>query len=308
MSQNHASLVLSLAEHQKPALALAQHLKADVAQIDVHQFPDGESLIRLPPRMPRYVNIFCSLDHPNEKLINLLFAAKAARKSGAELITLVAPYLCYMRQDKAFHPGEAVSQQIIGEFIASFCDALVTVDSHLHRTPKLSEAIPVQFATNLSAARLISEFLGKHIHRPLLLGPDEESRQWVSKVAEPSKLAYQVAQKTRGGDRDVMIELPKFDFRGHNVVIVDDVASTGVTLATAAKTLKKVGVNKVHAFVTHALFAEGACEAIHNAGVDRIWSTDTISHRTNAVTISPLLAEAVEKLRFNLEGEAVKPS
>ena len=120
-----------------------------------------------------------SLHQPNEKLLELLLAAQTARELGAREVTLVAPYLAYMRQDCAFAPGEAVSQRHVGGFLAALFDRLVTVDPHLHRVAALGDIAPGADAVAVSAAPLIGRFLREHAAAPVLVGPDEESAQWV---------------------------------------------------------------------------------------------------------------------------------
>ncbi|MBX9833993.1 MAG: ribose-phosphate pyrophosphokinase-like domain-containing protein, partial [Burkholderiaceae bacterium] len=118
-----------------PALRLAQAAGLTALAVERHRFPDGELKLRLPVdatgRMPRHAVLLRSLHQPNEKLVELLLAARTARNLGVQHLTLVAPYLAYMRQDIAFHPGEAVSQQVVGGFLAGLFDAVITVDPHL---------------------------------------------------------------------------------------------------------------------------------------------------------------------------------
>jgi ribose-phosphate pyrophosphokinase len=118
-----------------------------VQRIARHRFPDGELKLTLPPRLSAEVRILRSLHAPNEKLVELILAARAARELGAREVTLIAPYLAYMRQDSAFRPGEVVSQKVIGRLLADLFDAVVTVDPHLHRIATLNEAVPLARAT-----------------------------------------------------------------------------------------------------------------------------------------------------------------
>lgn len=283
-------LILSFPDSISLASAIADKCDCGYAAIEVHAFPDGESRVRLPAELPEHVVLCRSLDQPNDKLIELMLAARGARTLGARRITLVAPYLCYMRQDKAFHAGEAVSQRIIGEFLASFIDTLVTVDPHLHRVPILEEAVPVAKAYNISAARQMGRYLKCKGISPLLLGPDQESRQWVGLVAETAGLEFLVADKVRRGDRDVTVVLPQADYAGREVVVVDDVASSGRTLAEAAEALLAAGATRVDALVTHALFADGALSSLHAAGISEVWSSDTIPHESNVFSLAEELA------------------
>jgi len=115
-------LVLGFPEYAEQARRFAAKAKLDYAQVQVHRFPDGESRVRLPADLPPRIYFCRSLDRPNYKLVELVLAAQTARDLGAEDLTLVAPYLCYMRQDTAFEPGEAVSQRIIGRMLAELFD------------------------------------------------------------------------------------------------------------------------------------------------------------------------------------------
>jgi ribose-phosphate pyrophosphokinase len=297
LSMNESSprtLVLGFPEYAEQARRLAVAAGLDYGEVEIHRFPDGESRVRLPPRLPSRV-VFCrSLHRPNEKLIELVLAARTARGLGAGHITLVAPYLCYMRQDKAFVPGEAVSQSIVGALLADWLDALVTVDPHLHRVRRLEEAVPVRRARCLSAASLMANFLAVAAEDPVLVGPDSESRQWVEGIAAKQGLDFCVGEKERLGDREVRIRLPETGFRGRDVIIVDDVASTGRTLEAAAQELASARPLSLSVLVTHALFLEEAPERLRAAGVQNIWSTDSIPHPTPRLELAPLLAGVLE--------------
>jgi ribose-phosphate pyrophosphokinase len=262
-----------------------------------HDFPDGEVRVRLPEALPPRVVIWRGLHQPNQKLVELMLVARTARELGAQHLTLVVPYLAYMRQDIAFNPGEAVSQRIVGGFLAELFDAVITVDPHLHRVATLQEAIPVRDAIVLNGAPLLSDHIASQCAaNVLLIGPDEESLQWVARAADRHGWAYGVCRKTRHGDRQVDIELPDLPVRGRAVVLMDDVASSGHTLAQAATLLRSAGAASMDVAVTHALFADGALELIRASGVSRIWSTDCIPHSSNAVSIVPEVAALLRGL------------
>lgn len=287
-------IVLGFPENAAQSSALATELRCAHATIDVHRFPDGESRLQLPPSLPADVVLFRTLDHPNEKLVELLIAAAGARELGAADLTLVVPYLCYMRQDIAFEPGQPVSQRIVGRLLAGTFDAVVTVDPHLHRVATLDEAVPASRTACLSAAPALGEFLrGQVAGDTLLLGPDEESAQWVSRVAGPGGFAFDVARKQRLGDRQVQVTLPERDVAGRTVVLVDDVIASGHTMMEAARALRARGAAAIHAIATHGLFADGALEGMRTAGIDHIWTSDAIPHSTSALPLAPLLASGV---------------
>ncbi len=291
-----SALLVSPPSWPEPGKRLATALGLPFAPLEVHHFPDGESRVTVPPSPPADVILALSLDRPNDKLVELELAAATLRELGARRLWLVAPYLCYMRQDKAFHPGEAVSQRIIGRHLASLVDGLVTVDAHLHRVHDLHEAVPLARAINLSAAPRLGAFLAERgLDAPLLLGPDAESEQWVKQVAAAGGYEHAVATKERFGDREVRVHLPDADFRNREVVLVDDVLSSGKTIAVAAQAARAAGARRVYCLVTHALFAPGAAELLAEAGVNDVWSSDAIPHPSNAIHLAPMLAETLRK-------------
>ncbi len=189
-------MILGFKKDQKQIKNLAHELKADWNIIQVHYFPDNECKLVLPDQLPEQVSLYCTLDRPNDKLIPLMLAADTARQCGAKQLTLIAPYLCYMRQDKAFHPGESISQQSIGHFLARLFDTLITVDPHLHRIKHLEEVIPDTRIITLSATGLMTKFIQDNSLKPLLIGPDAESEQWVSRIAKPLNLDFTICIKS----------------------------------------------------------------------------------------------------------------
>lgn len=294
---NDSPLLLHFEDEADAAARLARAAGLECATIERHRFPDDELRLRLPPALPSRVVLFRSLHRPNEKLLELLLVARSAGRLGAQHISLVAPYLAYMRQDIAFRPGEVVSQRIVGEFLAGLFDAVITVDPHLHRIETLEEAIPVSHAIALSGASLLADVAVRHRVRPLLVGPDAESRQWIETAASRHALDSIVCSKVRHGDHEVDIALPAdADVAGRAVVLLDDVASSGRTLARAAALLRAAGAQSVDVAVTHALFAADALEVIGRAGVEQVWSTDCIAHPSNAVEVAPMLAEALREV------------
>ena len=289
-------MLLGFHDYEAQGRRLAEALGLSFAPVELHRFPDGESKVTLPAQLPEQVVVCRTLDQPNDKLVELMLVARTARELGARRLILVVPYLCYMRQDIAFHAGEAVSQQIIGAFLAELFDAVITDDPHLHRITRLEQAIPRGQAVALTAAPAMIQFLARHVQNPMLIGPDAESEQWVRAMAEPAGLEYAVATKERLGDRSVRTKLPEVSYQGRSIVLVDDMASTGRTLIAVASQLKFRGAAAIHCLVTHALFADDATHQLHEAGIEQIWSTDSISHPSNVIHLAPLLADAVRAL------------
>ena len=285
------ALPSSLADARR--LALRLNLPFD--QIALHRFPDGEIRVTVAPAAATTI-IYASLDQPNEKLIALLFAAEALRRDGATRLVLLAPYLCYMRQDAAFHPGEAVSQRAVGRLLAENVDRVITVDAHLHRTPDIRNVFPGIEAENLSAMPAIADALLKQGIDPatVIVGPDAESRPWVSDLASRLGLAYTVAQKSRHGDRSVEVALTEpVSVSGRPALLIDDIVSSGGTLISAAKALRAAGATDIDAVITHALFPPDMTAAFAEAGVRSVRSTCSVPHPTNAIALDDVFAGAL---------------
>jgi ribose-phosphate pyrophosphokinase len=254
---------------------LARRLEANFCPIEVHRFPDEESLVRVESAGARRAVLVRSLDRPNPKLIEILFAADALRRRGVRELVLVAPYLGYMRQDRVFHEGEAVSQRVVAGLLGDAFDEVLTIEAHLHRIQTLAE---------------IFSCPAREGRRLLLVGPDAESEPWVRAIAEIAELPFIVCQKTRSGDREVQIEVPTLPADVEGALIVDDIASSGATLAAATRSLKESGIERVEAIVSHALFGPRAEARLQSAGLERILSTDTLPHPSNAIEVGRLIA------------------
>ncbi len=273
------------------ARQLARALGEAVTRIAEHRFPDGETLLRVRSPVAPDAILVRSLHDPNSKLVETLLAADALRRAGAQRVTLVAPYLPYMRQDMVFAPGEPVSQLVIANCLGQAFDRIVTVEPHLHRIQQLAEIFPCR-ATGVSSAPALAHWIQRTGGHPLIVGPDAESEAWVRAIADAAHLPWIVGQKERLSDHAVRIRFPTIP-PCTRAILVDDIASSGFTLAVAAQGLLKHGVATVDAVVVHAIFAMGALTHIRAAGIRRIVSGDTIPHPTNAIRLAPLAAAAL---------------
>ncbi len=275
---------------------LARALGRPVAYVDVHAFPDGEVIPRVPTPTSTTI-VYRSLNNPNAKIVELLLAADAWRRGGVERLVLVAPYLPYMRQDKIFRTGEPVSQRVIAGVLDAAFDRIVTVDPHLHRTNTLAELFHRAECTHLHSADALTPYLRQLplAADTMVIGPDSESAPWVRQIAEPMRLAHAVMRKTRHGDTDVEILGPdKLTLKSQPILLIDDICSTGKTLREAVQTLKRADAGRIVIFVTHALADDAAINELIAAGADRIISTDSCTHKTNEIHLAGLLAKALE--------------
>lgn len=286
-------LIIGLPGNDSFARRLADASRRQLGAMETRRFPDGETYVRLLSEVAdRSVDFVCTLARPDEGFLRLVFAADAARTMGAREVTLIAPYLAYMRQDRRFSPGEAVTSQTFARLISSTFDRLVTVDPHLHRYPALSAlyAIPT---IALHAAPLLADWIANEVRNPLLIGPDAESEQWVSAIAARIRAPHTVLQKVRRGDRDVEIELPDLsEWAGRQPVLVDDIASSGRTLVEAARKLRLQGFGRPDVAVVHSVFAGDSYERLIPL-CGRIVSSDSVFHPSNAIGLASLFADAI---------------
>lgn len=275
------------------AAQMAPVLDARVGTLDWHRFPDGESLVSVEPGLAGAdVAIIASLNQPDVLAMPLWFAAHTAREFGARRVGLVAPYLAYMRQDKRFHEGQAISAPLFARFVESAFDWLVTADPHLHRYHELSEIYRKPTA-RVACAPAVADWIRANVPGGVVIGPDSESDQWVREVASRTGLPFQVLEKTRRGDRDVSVSLPDLEaIRGRTPVIVDDIVSSGRTAIETIGHLVRLGLPGAVVIAIHAVFAGDAHDQLLAAGASRVASTDTIAHPSNAIPVAGLLADA----------------
>lgn len=295
------AVLASFPEMLPLAERLAPLIGAEIAPVGWRHFPNGESQVTLNGDFAgRNVAILCTLRDPDRHALPLRFAAATVRDLDAASVGLIAPYLGYMRQDRRFAPGQAVSAPLFAGFIEESFDWLVTADPHLHRIPSLDRVFTIP-ANWVVTAPLLAEWITGHVADPVLLGPDSESQQWVAEVANLAGCPYKVLRKQRSGDRSVEISVPDNPvLRAGTPVILDDIASTGRTLVRTIERLREAGTNPPVCVVIHAVFAGNSYADILNAGVRRIVTTDSIPHESNVIEITSLLATATREAMAGL--------
>jgi ribose-phosphate pyrophosphokinase len=279
------------------AFGLISHLGITRGALDWHRFPDGETLVRIETPPDREVCILCTLADPDPRIMPLLMTAEALRAQGAGRVGLIAPYLAYMRQDKSFHPGEAVAARHFCTLLGQRFDWLVTVDPHLHRIHDLNEVMGCP-SRSLHAAPLLAEWIGSNVPDPVLVGPDGESAQWVSEAAARIGAPWFTLTKERLGDLDVRVSLPRVaPLEGRNPVLVDDIISSGHTLVEAAAALRAQGHEApLRCAAVHGLFAGDARGLLKAAGFSQAVVTNRVPQPESRIDIAPMLAEGIRTM------------
>jgi ribose-phosphate pyrophosphokinase len=276
---------------------LAIHLKAEIGCLELHHFPDGETYVRVatdPQNRPAI--LVATLANPDTTFLPLVFAADALRDAGASSVGYVAPYLAYMRQDKRFKAGEAITSETFARLLSTSLDWMVTVDPHLHRRSNLAEIYSIP-ANALHAAPHIGEWIKSNLPDVVLIGPDSESAQWVEAVAATAGAPSIVLEKTRRGDRDVSVSNPQAEkWEGRTPVLVDDIISTAHTMIETVKRLQDEGFNAPICIGVHGIFADSAFEELKAAGAGSILTCNTIPHQSNQIDLAPLIALGIKSL------------
>ena len=290
-------IFVPLPGNDEMAAALARRVGGELVLPITRAFPDGETYFKLDANLrDRSIVLVCTLDRADPKFLPLIFAADTARDLGAARVGLAAPYLSYMRQDRRFQPGEALSARIFASALSPHIDWLVTVDPHLHRVHALGEIFTVQTRV-LHAAPALSAWIVEHVPDPVIVGPDSESAQWVADVTKDAGASFVVLEKVRKGDREVEVSLPDSGkWLNHTPVLVDDIISTGRTMIETLGHLRRAKLKPAVCIAVHAIFAPAAYESLLAARPARIVTTNTVKHPTNSIDISAQLADIIREV------------
>jgi ribose-phosphate pyrophosphokinase len=292
-----SAVVLAVPESELLGQRVSELAGMGLGVVESRRFPDGETYLRIDAECARKsVVLACTLDRPDQKLLRLVFLADAARDLGASRVGLVAPYLAYMRQDRRFHPGAAVTSRTFAGLLSRYLDWLVTIDPHLHRYRSLTQIYGVPNRI-VRAAPALAEWIAANVDRPVVVGPDEESAQWVKEVADRAGAPYVVMRKARRGDRVVDVSAPDVNaYRVHTPVVVDDIVSSAQTMVETVKALVAERLRAPVCVAVHALFSETAEQTLRDAGAAQIVTTTSVPHATSQIDVVPLLIPAIQEL------------
>ncbi|MFH1246856.1 MAG: ribose-phosphate diphosphokinase [Candidatus Micrarchaeota archaeon] len=275
---------------------LASKLNANYSELWKEYFPDGELHLKFKVKVAgNVVVIVQSLSpEPNESLIEFVFAIKTAKELGARKVIAVAPYLCYARQDKRFHHGEVVGNHIVSHLIQhAGADEFYTVAAHLHRIASIYELFSIKSA-NLSMPEEIANWVKKKFKNgAIIVGPDIESHRVGEAVAKLAGSNYDTFLKKRfSGTRVKHTAVANVECRGKDVVIIDDIISTGGTILGAAKHLKKMGAKSVSAVCIH-LMTQAAGDKLRANGIKYVASSNTIPSKYAVLDASKAIAKGI---------------
>lgn len=273
--------------------SLCKKLNGELGLYNEREFPDGESYLCINSDVKGFdCVVVADLSHPNGKFLPLIFLLDTLKELGASSVGLVAPYLSYMRQDRRFIDGEAITSKLFARTLSHHIDYLVTVDPHLHRYHSLDEIYSVPSRVVQGAPALAQWLKGQP--DLFLVGPDSESEQWIISIAEVSGHPYVIGDKVRRGDRDVEVSLTDLSvYAGLTAVIIDDVISSGQTIVSCIEALNQQNVYEVKCAAVHGIFADSVDQTLIDAGLTDLITSNTIVHSSNSVDISELLVDPI---------------
>jgi ribose-phosphate pyrophosphokinase len=269
---------------------LANKIQQPLLQATYKRFPDDEFYVRVLDDISGEDVMIVQTAYPDQKIVELLLMQDAVHDAGAKKITVVLPYFGYSRQDKKFEEGEAISSRAVAQHISMHADCVITVDPHKQHILKFF-TVP---AYSCSAVSTIAQHL-KEKNIDFVLAPDKGAKDRAREAATLIDCEYDYLEKTRIDGTTVKVTPKKLDARGKHVAIIDDIISTGGTMANSIKELKKQGAKTVSVACTHGLFIGGAKEKLLSADCDEIISTDTIETEFSKVSAAGCIAEVLLK-------------
>jgi ribose-phosphate pyrophosphokinase len=269
---------------------LANKIYQPLLQATYKRFPDDEFYVRVLDDIAGEDVLIVQTAYPDPKIVELFLMQDAVHDAGAKKITVVLPYFGYSRQDKRFEEGEAISARAVAQHISMHADCVITVDPHKEHILKFF-SVP---AYSCSAVSTIAQYL-KEKNIDFVLAPDKGAKERAKEAAALIDCEYDYLEKTRIDGTTVKITPKKLDARGKHVAIIDDIISTGGTMANSIKELKKQGAKTVSVACTHGLFVGGAKEKLLSADCDEIISTDTIETEFSKVSAADCIAEILLK-------------
>lgn len=288
--------ILGGTSSKKVATNLANRLQQPLLHTTYKRFPDDEFYIRLHDNIAGQDVLIVQTAYPDQKIVELLLIQDAVHDAGAKKVTVVLPYFGYSRQDKKFEDGEAISARAIAQHISLHADCVITVDPHKEHILKFF-TVP---AYSCSAVSAIAQYL-KEKHIDFILAPDKGAKERARETAALINCEYDYLEKTRIDGSTVKVTPKKLDARGRHVAIIDDIISTGSTMAHSIKELKKQGAASVSVACTHGLFVGGAKEKLLSADCDEIIATDTIETEYSKVSAAGCIAETLLKTVLHIK-------
>ncbi|MDP8002662.1 MAG: ribose-phosphate diphosphokinase [Caldisphaera sp.] len=274
------------------AFSIAKSMSINICKPVYKIFPDGESYIRIPCDIKNAKPIVVqSLIPPQDKsIIEAVLIGDALQEVGVKDPVLVSPYVAYARQDRIFLQGEPISIRSVLKILSNYYNKLLTIEIHKEESLKYFGKDYV----NIKPYVYIAKNIGFNKSKIVVLSPDEGALERAKMLSDYLQCEYDYLVKNR--DRvtgEITMQTKELDVKGRDVIIVDDIISTGGTITKAAELLKKLGANKIFVIVAHAMLLGNALDKLLTSGINKIYSANTLPRKEGIdyVDIGPLLAD-----------------
>lgn len=277
---------------QHVALELSKLTGAGLLDTEIKRFPDGECYVRVLDEVTGEKVVVVNTAFPDENIIETLLIQDAVSDEASEVVTIV-PYLAYSRQDKKFKPGEALSARAVIRILSRNSDHFAI--TNLHKASVMEYSLCT--GTNVDTYRVIADYLGS-LERPpdMVVGPDKGALHIAKSVGSLMGAEWDHLEKHRLDGEHVEIAPATASAEGKTVAIVDDIISTGGTIATATSRLKETGAAGVYAICTHGLFTGAARDRLKVC--DLVASSDSIETEFSRFSVAPELADYLATIGF----------
>lgn len=288
-------IVIPCEKTESLAIEIAEKVDGNLASYEDRRFPDNEFYFRIETDLKdkEVIIVQTGYPDPNSSVVELLIIADACRHYGAKKITAVVPYVPYARQDKRFEKGEAYSLETIGKLMKKAgITKLITVDTHFKREYGKYDFFGIE-AVNISAGVSLVEFIKKKfkIKELHIISPDFGASEMIDNAAKKTNSKKAGLKKIRKGDYEVEMS-GKLKVKGKNVLVLDDIISTGGTMENALKRAEDAGAKKTYAAATHGLFVSDAMTRLKKAA-DYVVTTDSIENDTAEVSLAEIIVKVL---------------
>ena len=272
------------------AKELSRILGCTYVQAATTRFPDGECYTRIDSEALNDDVVIVQNTHPDSNLIEIFLLQDAVKKMGAKRVTLVIPYFGYARQDRVFKPGEPESAKVMIKHLGMMCDRVFTIDIHKETVLDYFECPHKDLK---AAAAIADHFKSKNID--LVLSPDIGAKDRARDVGERMGLPYDYLDKVRLSGSEVKIAPAQMDCKGKNILIVDDMISTGGTIVAAKQALKEAGANSISVACTHGLFVNNALERLTGNALEAVLCCNTLENEVSHISVAGIISDALKE-------------
>ncbi len=279
-------IVVSGSQSQNLAFRVAKLLDTKLTRVEYKRFPDNEIYVRIVDEInDNEVVVINTQKNQNDAIIETILLCDALRDEGVEKITLVVPYLAYARQDKKFNPGEAVSIRALAKIYSNIADKLITINPH---ETHIKDFFTIPFVYGDAIPKL-AEYVKDKLDNPIVLAPDKGALEFAKTASKVLNAEYDYLEKTRLSPTEIQIAPKTLDVNNRDVLIIDDIISTGGTMATAVKLLKEQGAKKIISACVHPLLIGDALNKLYSAGVEEVVGTDTYLSEVSKVSVADII-------------------